>query len=103
MRVYSVTEARQKLAEVLDAAKTEDVLIRRRGGESFVLSLQRRSGSPFDVQGISGLGISIDEIVDVVREGRKQPWLDLSRFDKSKPKLKPKLKPKTRLTKAKSK
>ena len=88
MRVYSVTEARQKLAEVLDAAKTEDVIIRRRGGESFVLSLQRRSGSPFDVPGISGLDISADEIVEVIREGREQPWLDLSRYDKPKPKKK---------------
>jgi prevent-host-death family protein len=37
MRVYTFSEARQKLAEVLDLATKEDVMIKRRGGETFVL------------------------------------------------------------------
>ena len=86
MRAYSVTEARQKLAEVLDAAKIEDVIIRRRGGETFLLSLQRRSGSPFDVPGISGLDISADEIVEVIREMHERPWLDVPQAGKPKKK-----------------
>jgi antitoxin (DNA-binding transcriptional repressor) of toxin-antitoxin stability system len=96
MRVYSVTEARQNLAEVLDAAKAEDVIIRRRGGESFVLSLQKRKGSPLDVPGISGSNVSVDDIVDVLREGREQPWLDLSRYDKPTPQQKMQPKAKTK-------
>ena len=35
MKVYTYSEARQKLATVLDIAKTEEVIIQRRGGESF--------------------------------------------------------------------
>ena len=76
MRVFSVTEARQKLAEVLDLAKTEDVIIHRRGGEKFLLSLQRERRSPFDVASVTDHDITTDEIVEVIREMRERPWLD---------------------------
>jgi prevent-host-death family protein len=33
MKVYTYSEARQKFSTVLDIAKSEDVIIKRRGGE----------------------------------------------------------------------
>lgn len=35
MKVYTYSEARQKLSTVLDMAKSEEVIIKRRGGELF--------------------------------------------------------------------
>lgn len=74
MRIYSFSEARQKLAEVLDIARTEDVLIRRRSGETFVLSFRRSQRSPFDVSGIDPGRVTTKDIVEAVRESRAQRW-----------------------------
>ena len=74
MRTYSYSEARQKLAEVLDLARTEDVIIERRNGEAFVLSLRRNSGSPLDVPIIEREQVTTDDIVEAVRESRSQTW-----------------------------
>lgn len=52
MRVYTYSQARQNLSEVLNRSKSEDVLIRRRGGEVFRVEPQSREGSPFRVEGI---------------------------------------------------
>jgi Antitoxin Phd_YefM, type II toxin-antitoxin system len=79
MRVYSVTEARQKFAEVLDLAKTEDVVIRRRDGDSFVVSRRKATKSPFDVPGVPGVNIAVKDIVEAVRFSRAQPWRDRPR------------------------
>jgi len=35
MKVYTYSEARQRLADVLNIARTEEVVIKRRGGETF--------------------------------------------------------------------
>ena len=67
MRVYSVTEARQKLAEVSDLARTEDVIICRRDGDSFVVARRKETKSPFDVSNVPGVNISIKDIVAAVR------------------------------------
>lgn len=74
MRVYSFSEARQKLAEVLDLARTEDVIIERRGGKSFVLSLKRPSKSPLDIPAVNRETVTTRDIVVAVRESRSQPW-----------------------------
>ena len=72
MHVYTYSEARQKLAELLDhAAMTGKVLIRRKDGSSFALVPEKISESPLDVPSISAQ-ISTREIVDVVRRGRKR-------------------------------
>ena len=71
MHVYTYTEARQKLASLLDqAAKEGEVRIKRKDGRVFVLRLLQRTQSPLDVEGID-LGISTQEIVDFIDEGRK--------------------------------
>jgi hypothetical protein len=76
MRVYSFTEARQKLAEVLDLAKTEDVIIQRRGGDMYVLRFKESSKSPFDVPSMEPGKVTTKDIVEAVRYSRAQPWRD---------------------------
>ncbi len=72
MRVYTYTEARQRLAELLERAKREgEVRIRRRDGVVFVVRPEVGEGSPLEVEGVD-LGLSVEEIVELVREGRRR-------------------------------
>ena len=76
MRVYTYSEARQKLASVLDKAEsTGSVIIQRRDGRSFTLAPQKSPVSPLDVPSV-GARISTGELVDLVREerGRTRGW-----------------------------
>jgi hypothetical protein len=71
MNVYTYTEARQNLASLLDQAEKEgEVRIKRKDGRVFVIRLLQRTQSPLDVEGID-LGITTQEIVDFIDEGRK--------------------------------
>ena len=71
MKVYSFTEARQKLAEVLAEARDSDVLIKRRNGDSYVVRRQTSQSSPLDVPGIS-TRVSTKDILAAVRESRSR-------------------------------
>jgi antitoxin Phd len=73
MKVYTYSEAREKLAAVLEESKTEEVIIKRRKGDSYAIvpRLQHRRRSPFDVRGLD-TGISKDEIQDAIRESRER-------------------------------
>ncbi len=72
MNVYTYTEARQRLAELLErAVKEGEVRIRRRDGQVFVVRPERVEGSPLEVKGVD-LGVSVEEIVEMVREGRRR-------------------------------
>ena len=72
MKVFTYSEARQNLASVLNIAQQDGaVMIRRRGGQSFVLRPDSPRRSPLDVEGIN-LGVTTDEIVATVREGRER-------------------------------
>lgn len=72
MRVYTYSEARQRLATLLEEAGREGgVRIRRRDGKTFILRPDRTGESPLDVEGID-LGLTAEEIVEFVREGRKR-------------------------------
>ena len=72
MNVYTYTEARQRLAELLErAAKEGEVRIRRRDGRVFVVRPEVGEGSPLEVEGVD-LGLSVEEIVELVREGRRR-------------------------------
>lgn len=76
MQVYTYSEARQKLASVLDRAETTGkVIIRRRDGRSFALVPQEMPSSPLDVPSIR-VRISTPELVDLVRKerGRTRGW-----------------------------
>ena len=69
MKVYTYSEARQKLSKVLDIARSEEVIIKRRGGETFTLVFKKSPKSPFDVPGIKTRATTKD-IIDAVRESR---------------------------------
>jgi len=71
MVVYTYSEARQKLASLLDQVLREgEVRIKRRDGQVFIIKPEIEQGSPFDVPGID-LGLDATEIVQFVQEGRR--------------------------------
>ena len=72
MKVYTYSEARQNLASLLQEAQSGDeVRIRRRDGQEFAIKPAERMDSPLDVKGVD-LSLSVDEIVDIVREIRER-------------------------------
>jgi hypothetical protein len=72
MEVYTYSEARQKLAMVLEKAeRTGKVLIRRKDGRTFALVPEKIATSPLDVPAIKA-DVTTQEIVDIVREGRER-------------------------------
>lgn len=72
MKVYTYSEARQNLAAILEEAKREGaVRIRRRDGQTFSVSPEQTKKSPLDVKGVD-LGLTRDEIVGLIREGRRR-------------------------------
>jgi len=76
MQIYTYSEARQKLASVLDTAEaTGSVIIRRRDGRSFTVVPQKTPVSPLDVPSVRAR-ISTGELVALVRKerGRTRGW-----------------------------
>jgi len=71
MKVYTYSEARQRLADVLNMARTEEVIIKRRGGETFSIIFRKSTKSPFDVPGINTKATTKD-ILEAVRESRER-------------------------------
>ena len=82
MKVYTYSEARQRLARVLDDARREGAVhIRRRGGEMFVLQPARASRSPLEVRGVKAK-LRPGELLDImreIREGRSPSRRDIRR------------------------
>ena len=78
MIVYTYSEARQKLATLLEQAVTSgEVKIRRRDGQVFVIRPETPSVSPLDVEGME-LKVTTEEIVQIVREGRQKYGLEVA-------------------------
>jgi ribosomal protein S4E len=72
MQVYTYSEARQKLAMILDQAEnTGKVLIRRKDGRTFALVPEKKALSPLDIPTIKA-NITTQQIVDIIREGRER-------------------------------
>lgn len=70
--LYTYSEARQKLARILDQAASEgEVLVRRKDGQVFVIKPILKKKSPLDIPGVD-LGVSTSEIVEIVRESREK-------------------------------
>lgn len=85
MNVYTYTEARQKLAKLLEqAARYGEVKIKRRDGQTFVIRPERRTGSPLDVEGLN-LGLTPAEIVQFVEEGRRIEYGSAAEADSAAP------------------
>jgi len=71
MKVYTYSEARQRFADILNTAKNEEVIIKRRGGETFSINFKKSKKSPFDVPGIQTKATTKD-ILASVRESRER-------------------------------
>lgn len=71
MKVYTYSEARQRLSDVLNIARKEEVVIKRRGGETFSIVFRKGSKSPFDVPGIKTKATTKD-ILAAIRESRER-------------------------------
>ncbi len=81
MIVYTYSEARQKLATLLEQAVREGgVKIKRKDGQAFVIKPERRVGSPLDVEGLE-LGITAAEIVQFIQEGRRMGYESAAQAD----------------------
>ena len=70
MKVYTYSQARQQLSELLDSADKEEVLIQRRDGSSYLIIPKPVSTSPFAVPGIK-TQVSTQDILEAIRELRK--------------------------------
>lgn len=72
MKVYTYSQAREKLSDILEESKKEEIVIRRRKGDMFTIAPKisaRRS--PFDVKGLS-TNITRKEILAAIRESRSR-------------------------------
>ena len=72
MKTYTYSQAREKLADILEESKKEEIVIRRRKGDMF--SIVPKAGvrrSPFDVSGLRK-NISRKEILEAIHESRKR-------------------------------
>jgi len=71
MKEFTYSEARQRLAALLDRARRDGaVRIRRRDGQVFVLRPETATASPLNVPGLK-LALTRDDIVSLVHEGRR--------------------------------
>lgn len=73
MKVYTYSEAREKLASILEESKTEEVVIRRRKGDTYAIVPRpsRSQRSPFDIPSLNK-GITKEEIIEAIRESRER-------------------------------
>lgn len=72
MKIYTYSKAREKLADILEESKNEEVVIRRRKGDLYSIvpkSPVRRS--PFDVSGLNKK-ITRKQILEAIRESRER-------------------------------
>ena len=71
MKVFTYSQARQRLSAVLDIARKEKVLITRRGGDRFCLSREVSAKSPFDVPSVRTKATTRD-ILAAIKESRSR-------------------------------
>jgi len=71
MKVYTYSEARQNLSDVLNISLEEEVLIRRKDGNIFsIIPKLKTKKSPFDIKGIKTKATTKD-ILGAIRESRE--------------------------------
>lgn len=71
MKVYTYSEARKRFAEVLNIAREEKVIIKRRGGETFTIVFKKTPTSPFDIPGIKTKATTKD-ILEAIKDSRER-------------------------------
>lgn len=69
MKVYTFSQARQRLAEVLDTARHEEVRIKRRAGDMFSIRHRKEDESPFDVSPVKSKATTAD-ILEAIASSR---------------------------------
>ena len=70
MKVFTYSEARQNLSNLLIMAQKEEIEIRRRDGAVFSLTAKNKTtASPFDIPGIKTKATT-QNIIDAVRDSR---------------------------------
>ncbi len=75
MKIYTYSQARQNLSEVLNCAKVEPVLVKRRSGDLFTIIPQKKKKSPFDVPGVKS-DVATSDILDAIKESRSKYLVD---------------------------
>ncbi len=74
MKVYTYTEARQRLSRLLDEARSSgETRIKRQDGSEFTIKPVITSGSPLDIQGVKTKATSAD-IRTAIRESRERDY-----------------------------
>lgn len=81
MKVYTYSEARQKLSKLLEDARNEKVIIKKRSGEVYSITYKKPTVSPFDIKGIKTKPKTKD-ILGAVEESRSKAGKQ--RFDRHK-------------------
>jgi len=71
MKVYTYSEARKRFSEVLNIAREEKVIIKRRGGETFTIVFKKTPTSPFDIPGIKTKATTKD-ILEAIKDSRER-------------------------------
>lgn len=72
MKVYTYSQAREKLSLILDQSKIDEVVIKRRKGDLFTIIPKTPVGkSPFEVESL-GKNIPKKEIIDIIRQSRER-------------------------------
>jgi len=79
MKIYTYAKAREKLADILEESKQEEIVIRRRKGDLYsILPKPSPRRSPFDVASLKK-GLLRAEILEAIREARHRPVQSLKR------------------------
>ena len=72
MKVYTYSEARQRLARLLDEVEGGgEIRIKRRDGSEYALRRVRPGGSPLDVPGVE-TGLTRADLMAAIRESRER-------------------------------
>jgi hypothetical protein len=72
MDSYTYSNARKNLSQVLNlAAKQGQVKITRRDGKTFIIRPETRKRSPLDVKGVNIKGLTMSDVLDSIKDGRK--------------------------------
>jgi hypothetical protein len=72
MKTYTYSQARERLADILEESKKEEIVIRRRKGDIFsIVPKAPVRRSPFDVSGLHK-SIPRKEIIKAIRESRER-------------------------------
>ena len=72
MKVYTYSDARRRLATLLDEARDGgEVRIKRRDGSEFTVQPVPTGGSPLDVPGVDA-GLDQEAILEAIRESRER-------------------------------